>query len=119
MLNIQQGVISLNRGDDVNFSVEIADENGQSYEMQTGDELVFCVRKSAAGDSPVLLTARSVTNVISLCKDDTRGMEVGRYSAAIRLIRAGGEEIIVYPKLASHGRERDWNNFVLDPEVVE
>ena len=118
MLKIQDGVISLNRGDDVRFTVNIADEAGQAYTMQSGDRLVFSVRKTASVSEPVLLTVEAITNEIFLTHSDTSGMEVGRYSAAIRLRRAGGEEVIIYPTLSVHGRERAWNNFVLDPEVA-
>jgi hypothetical protein len=119
MLKIQDGVISLNRGDDVRIGVQLTDEAGNAYTMENGDELVFSVKKLAGSAYPVLLTVRSVTDEICLTHSDTCDMEVGKYSAAIRLNRRGGEVIIVYPSLSSHGRERAWNNFILDPEVVE
>ena len=119
MLKIKDGVISLNRGDDVSFTVNLTDEAGNSYEMETGDELQFCVRREAAETSPVLLDIRSITNTIFLRRADTGGMAVGRYSAAIRLLRRSGDAVVVYPELTRHGRERAWNNFLLDPEVVK
>ena len=119
MLKIENGVISLNRGDDVCFTVSLSDEAGNAYPMEEGDELVFSVKKSAGSAYPVLLSVRSPNCDIRLTHADTRGMEVGKYSAAIRLSRRGGEVIVVYPQLSSHGRERAWNNFILDPEVVE
>lgn len=119
MLKIENGVISLNRGDDVSFTVVLTDGAGNAYAMESGDELRLSVKEKACSACPVLLETRSPTNVITLTHADTCGMDVGRYSAAIRLDRAGGEVIVVYPELTSHGREKAWNNFVLDPEVVE
>ena len=118
MLKIENGVISLNRGDDVSFIVNLTDETGNAYAMETGDELRLSVKQTAASGDPVLLDTRSVTNVITLTHADTCDLPVGKYSAAIRLSRRGGEVIVVYPTLTSHGRERAWNNFILDPEVV-
>ena len=117
MLNINNQVISMNRGDCVSFTVSLTDENAQPYTREPGDSLLFCVRAEPDESSPVLLRVESATDTIYLNAQDTRGLPVGRYSAALRLQRAGGQSLIVYPVLKNHGRLSPWNNFILDPEV--
>ena len=117
MLNIKDQVISLNRGDCVSFTVSLADENAQPYTLEPGDRLLFCVRAEPDESSPVLLRVESASDTIYLSARDTSDLPVGKYSAALRLQRAGGQSLIVYPVLKNHGRLSPWNNFILDPEV--
>ena len=64
MLNINNNVISLNRGDDVLFGVSITDETGARYSMEAGDTLTFSVRALPEETSPVLLSVTSETERI-------------------------------------------------------
>ena len=117
MLTINDGTICLNRGDDVSFQVTLTDEDGNEYRMESGDTLSLTVRPQPGEDSPVALFTQSITDTIVLTKADTKDLEVGRYSAAIRLRRSDGRSMIVYPVLKTHGRLKAWNNFIIDPEV--
>ncbi|MBQ4451657.1 MAG: hypothetical protein II912_04720 [Clostridia bacterium] len=117
MLSISDQTICLNRGDDASFQVTLTDEDGNPYAMESGDALSLTVRALPDEDSPVVLFTRSITNTIVLTAADTQGLEVGRYSAAIRLCRGDGRSVIVYPALKTHGRKKAWNNFIIDPEV--
>ncbi len=118
MLNIKQNVISLNRGDDAIFGVSITDETGEEYLMEAGDTLTFSVRALPEETSPVLLSVTSETDRILLRHADTAGIPAGKYSADIRLTRANGDILTVYPVLETHGRVKPWNNFLVDPEVT-
>ena len=118
MLTIDNNTISLNRGDDVSFTVAITDEFGEAYTLASGDTLVFSVRAEPSESSPQLLRVESVTDTIFLSHADTAALPVGKYSAAIRLNRACGQTLIVFPPLKRHGRLTPWNNFILDPEVT-
>ena len=82
MLNINNNVISLNRGDDVLFGVSITDETGAQYSMEAGDTLTFSVRALPEETSPVLLSVTSETERIYLRHADTAGIPAGKYSAA-------------------------------------
>ncbi|MCR4578009.1 MAG: hypothetical protein K5784_08900 [Clostridiales bacterium] len=118
MLTITDNIISLNRGDDVSFTVSIADEFGEPYALEPGDTLVFSVRAEPSESSPQLIRVESVTDTVFLTHADTAALPVGKYSAAVRLNRACGQTLIVFPPLKRHGRLTPWNNFILDPEVT-
>lgn len=118
MLSIEDNIFTLSRGDYASFSVTPRDENKVPYDMEAGDELVMTIREIASKDSPVLAQIRSRTNVLTFVPEDTRDMNIGKYSADIQLMRCERTPITVYPPFEIGLKEKNWKNFILAAEVT-
>ena len=121
MFYVEDQAIYLTRGDSAEVSIDLTTEGGEAYDLGAGDTLTLTVRKEPTATSAVVF-AKSVkgSGVIPIAPEDTRGAEVGQYSADIQLTTADGEVHTVYPRLEGKARyrERNFKNFVLMPEVT-
>ena len=127
----KDGVITMNKGDDAFFDVEIymsmSDADGKvtekPYEMQDGDTLTLTVRRRPDEDCPVEFSVTSNTNRLEIVPEDTREMKIGKYSADIQL-NYGGKKCTVFPLLHNLSKEqlslsKNWENFILVGEVTK
>lgn len=106
MLTIDNHRITLTRGDDTYFDVNITTEDGTEYELAEGDKVVFTVKKRAV-DTTELIKIQSQTGKIRLSSDDTENLDFGVYEYDIQLITADENVYTVVP----------CNKFVVGKEV--
>lgn len=124
MLIIEDGVISITKGDDAALNVDIAAGEGgeQAYEMDESDILTLTVREQPSPDFPVLISVDSLpgSNRILIRAADTEGLEPGRYSADVQLTDGNGNIYTVWPELEGSARYKVKNlkNFIIMPEVT-
>ena len=116
-------VINLTVGDDATLSVPLKTDDGEDYEMDANEYLIFSVKEKASPDSQLLLEIMSEhgENDIVIEHDDTKDMAPGFYSAEVQLITADEKRITVWPKLTGNARTNTGNrkNFCLMTEVVD
>ena len=122
MLIIEDGTISITRGDDA--ALDIAISSGESaYEMGANDVLTLTVREQPSAEFPVLMAVNSVpgSGRILIRSQDTAGMEPGRYSADVQLTDGNGNIYTIWPELEGSARYKVKNlkNFIVMPEVTQ
>jgi hypothetical protein len=112
-------VISLSRGTCLSLPVNMVSD-GEPVVMDETDYLVLTVREIASESSPILLqiTGDNGSNVITIHESDTANMEVGKYSAEIRLYHFGCV-YSVWGIDATDSREKNLKNFVILAGVGE
>ena len=113
MLNVENGVITLTRGDSAYLNFHLTTQDGEGYQLQEGDLLRLTVRAQAA--YPVLLEAESNTDTILLTPEQTGQLEPGKYSYDVQLQTAAGD---VFTILGATGVSPRLKNFVICPEVT-
>lgn len=122
MFKIEDGVISITRGDDAVMEITAADESGTEYETQPGDVYTLTVRELPSRESAVLLEIPGApgSNRIPIRHEDTADLQVGRYSADVQLTTADGRRQTIWPELTGSARykEKAFRNFILMPEVT-
>lgn len=124
MLIIEDGAISITKGDDAALNVDItAGEGGeQAYEMGENDVLTLTVREQPSTDFPALLQVNSLpgSKRILIRSEDTEALEPGRYSADVQLTDGNGNIYTVWPELEGSARYKVKNlkNFIIMPEVT-
>lgn len=115
-------VINLTVGDDASLTVPLKTEDGETYEMDQAEYLVFSVREKPTEESELLLQIESQpgSNEINFTHSDTADLDPGYYSAEVQLMANGGKRITVWPKLTGNGKTSLSNrkNFCLMTEVV-
>ena len=115
-------VINLTRGDDAVITIPLETGDGENYEMDENDYLIFGLKETPTQESPILLNIESEkgSNKIVFSHEDTMDMEIGQYSAEIQLMTSDGKRYTVWPKLMGNSRTSKSNrkNFVLMTEVV-
>ena len=112
-------IISLPRGTCISLPVNMVSD-GEAVVMDETDYLVLTVREIASESSPILLqiTGDKGSNVITIHESDTANMEVGKYSADIRLYHFGCV-YCVWGVDESDSREKNLKNFVILAGVGE
>lgn len=124
MLIIEDGAISITKGDDAALNVDIAagESGDQAYEMGENDVLTLTVREQPSTDFPVLLQVNGLpgSKRILIRSADTEGLEPGRYSADVQLTDGNGNIYTVWPELEGSARYKVKNlkNFIIMPEVT-
>lgn len=118
MLIIEDDVMYINRGDDAVFNVIIKDDKGQNYEMVAGETLTMTVRELPTEDSEILMQIVSESNAFKIKHVDTCNIPIGKYSFDVQLNDRYGDIHTVFPILNSHGKIKNWKNFIVDPEVT-
>ena len=122
MLIIEKNTIYLTRGDDAALDCLLTSEDGSSYEMQPGDQVVLTVRAKPDAASPILIQAASDAGCgrVLIHSEDTRGLNPGRYSADMQLNTGDGRHYTFWPTLEGVNRYTGCNlqNFVIMPEVT-
>ena len=122
MLQVENNIIFLTKGDEGVLPVDVTIHDGTAYEMGESDFLTLSVRRLPAKDSPLLMQAKSNhgSNHIIIPAEATADMEPGKYSADIQLTDASGRPYTVWPnktEVEPNGN-RSFNNFYLTPEVT-
>ena len=82
--------ILITRGDTATIDISIKDEVGHEYSLQTGDKLLFSVKKLPIASNPVIEKTLSNKQLI-LSSDDTDSLSFGTYKYDITLITASGD----------------------------
>lgn len=100
MFEVSDNKIYLTRGDTADILVSLTTLDGSDYEMQTGDELYFRVKKNATKTASEILIEKEadVTEteiVISLVPEDTMDFGFGEYRYEIELVTATGKHYTV------------------------
>lgn len=122
-LKIIDNEIHMRRGDtgQFTFDVKTKDEDGEEiiYTLQAGDKLTFTVKTAPSKESPALIQKTiSSGNTFIIVPNDTRDLDVGKYSFDIQLERANGEIHTVFPPIGTFEKERNYKNFCLESEVT-
>ena len=116
-------IINLTVGDDATLTVPLKTDDGEDYDLTSGEYLIFSVREKASLESPLLLEIESElgSNDIVFTHDDTKDMEPGFYSAEVQFMANDGKRITVWPMLTGNARTSAANrkNFCLMTEVVD
>lgn len=115
MLMIEDGIITLTRGDTAALEVALITQDGTAYTMQEGDTLTITVRERADPESEVLMAVTSQDNTLVLPHQQTKAMPVGSLSYDIQLNTASGD---VFTVLGARGIGKSLRNFVVLPEVT-
>lgn len=122
MIYEENGVINLTRGDDAALTIDLQMSNGEAYEMESGEYIIFAVREAPSEDSVLLLEINSDpgSNIIRFRHEDTEELNVGFYSAEAQLMLSDGQRVTVWPKLLGQSRVSKANrkNFCIMTEVV-
>lgn len=107
MLAITKDAIHLTRGDNADIIVTIRDLNGDIYELQTGDKLVFTMKINCNTEDVIIHKDITSDSIISILHNDTKDLPYGTYKFDVQLTTAGG---YVYTVIDPH-------DFVIEKEV--
>lgn len=122
MLKIEENIIYITKGDDAVLDVNMANLEGQAYEMQPGDTITLTVREKPEENSLPVFAATSEpgNNRIIIDSEMTAETDPGQYSADIQLNTQDGKRYTVWPDLEGSQRYKTANlkNFVVMPEVT-
>lgn len=93
MLKIMKdGTIQLTRGDTARLAVPIINElDGEEYVIQSGDTLVFSVKKTVSDTEVLLEKVLKGENTFHIEPKDTAKMKFGHYKYDVQLTTAGGD----------------------------
>ena len=89
--------IELTRGDTCAVIVSITDANGDIYELQTGDVLLFTMKLNCNTTDIVIQKDISEDSIIALSHNDTKSLNYGNYVYDVQLTQAGGDVYTVIP----------------------
>lgn len=101
------GEIQLTRGDTAWLSVDIADDEGNAYEIQSDDVLTLTVKKNYEDTEPLIEKQVTGTALFHIKPEDTAGLAFGKYKYDVQVETAAGD---VYTVIAD-------KTFVLGKEV--
>lgn len=79
--------IELTRGDSLDIRIDLADEDGEPYELREGDELTLTVKRDTS--SPRALITKHGQDV-TFAPADTEGLDYGTYWYDVQLTSADG-----------------------------
>lgn len=113
MLEITNGVIKFTKGDSVALNVDLQNADGTVYEMQSGDELKFTIRKNPSDNDPILHIPVSSTRIV-LRPILTNMIEPGRYCYDIELETSDGNVYTIVGIRTENDR-----NLIVYPEVTK
>ena len=111
MLNIyEDNTIDLTRGDTCAIIVTIYDLNGDEYELQTGDVLLFTMKINCETQDIVVQKDITSDSIISLTHNDTKSLAYGSYVYDVQLTTAGGDVYtVIAPALFNITKEVTFN----------
>jgi hypothetical protein len=89
IINPNNKQITLTRGDTAILAVELKNQDGTDYEIQTGDKLVMTVKESIT-DTEAVISKTADNDVFTLEPSDTIGL-CGVYEYDIQLTTADGD----------------------------
>ena len=108
MLTIIDGKISLTRGDTAYLTVDITNELGEEYAMQSGDTLTLSVKKRYIEPTYSFQAVATGSNTIKISPEDTKLLNFGEYVYDIQLNTETGDVYTIVPV----------NTFEITPEVT-
>ena len=94
-INQKTHKISLTKGDNASFKVNIIEANGQIRQLFDDDIITLTVRKTANSD--VAFTKTAENGVINLVPTDTKSLAAGTYVYDIQLTTFGGNVYTIIP----------------------
>ena len=94
-INQKTHKISLTKGDNASFKVNIMEANGQIRQLFDDDVITLTVRKTANSD--IAFTKTAENGVINLVPTDTKSLAAGTYVYDIQLTTFGGNVYTIIP----------------------
>ena len=94
-INQKTHKISLTKGDNASFKVNIMEANGQIRQLFDDDIITLTVRKTANSD--IAFTKTAENGVINLVPTDTKSLAAGTYVYDIQLTTFGGNVYTIIP----------------------
>ena len=92
MFKITGTTIRLTRGDSFFATVVMKNQDGTSYQPQTGDEITFTLKKYYTDDNALLTKSIDIdTLLLSIDPEDTEDLPFGWYVYDICLVKANGD----------------------------
>lgn len=93
MLRLNGDSIKMTRGDTAYFEITVYTPDGEIYELQKKDRLVFTVRETPkkTSGSPPLLEKSFQDRTIKLVPEDTNFLKYGKYFWDVEIIFANGD----------------------------
>ena len=83
--------INLTRGDSCDIIVTIYDLNGNVYELQTGDSILFTIKINCETSDIIIQKDITEDCIISLSHNDTKSLAYGSYVYDVQLTTAGDD----------------------------
>lgn len=108
MLKIKGTDITFNRGDSIYLNVNVYDENGEPYNLQTGDALYFGVKAKLKDKNYAIPPKKLEGTLLSIEPEDTYDLDFGEYVYDIQLITANGRSSTIIKPSA----------FIIEPTVT-
>lgn len=91
MIEVDDNVISLTRGDSAAFVLDLEDENGDPYVPNPGDVIRFAMSKTYGVDEPLIRKeVDHETMQVELEPEDTKHLAFGNYVYDIELTDESG-----------------------------
>ena len=94
-INQKTHKISLTKGDNASFKVNIIEANGQIRQLFDDDVITLTVRKTANSD--IAFTKTAENGVINLVPTDTKSLAAGTYVYDIQITTFGGNVYTIIP----------------------
>ena len=102
--------INLTRGDNCDIIVTVYDLNGDEYELQTGDTMLFTIKINCETQDIVIQKDITEDSIISLSHNDTKSLAYGSYVYDVQLTTAGGEVYtVIAPAIFNITKEVTFN----------
>ena len=108
MLNITNSEIKLTRGDSATILVQIKDLNGDIYNLEPGDKLLFTMKRNCNTTEIVIQKDITSDSIINITHDDTKNLDYGSYIFDVQCTLANGK---VYTVIEPH-------LFIIENEVT-
>ena len=97
MLQITSNEVFLTRGDSADLEVVIYDLEGNVYELQSGDTLVFTMKYNCTTDNILIQKDITTNSTIHILPADTNELNYGTYQFDVQLTLANGKIYTVIP----------------------
>ena len=94
-INQKTHKISLTKGDNASFKVNIIEANGQIRQLFDDDVITLTVRKTANSD--IAFTKTAENGVINIVPTDTKSLAAGTYVYDIQITTFGGNVYTIIP----------------------
>lgn len=96
MLNCQNNIITMTRGDTAVLKLDIIDEQGIPYDVTDSDVVIFTLKRSVL-DKAVVFQKSMVDGKITIQPQDTANLEYGQYFYDVELTKEDGFVATVIP----------------------
>lgn len=96
MLNCQNNVITMTRGDTAVLRLDITDDKGNPYKLTDSDVVLLTLKRSVL-DKSVIFQKSMVDGKIIIQPQDTASLEYGQYFYDVELTKEDGFVATVIP----------------------